>query len=393
MSPLHRSLIMHLPSTLTALAISFAAFHGAVAIPAPGGDGGGEAAPPMPSTVPVVPRQSNPAPLTAADRAALASRFAPIVYIHRYDANRPADPAAVWSQSSINTAGNFVDIPAGLAVGDSPNGNRQYTTPASFQVVQDGPHNLTYLQFWTYFNVNGCQGFRIGTWTGFFKKAEQEFNWCNLAKHNGDWEHLTIQLNGLVSSGDDLSKYTIRNICYSQHSECVWTNSPPLSGTHPISYAAMSSHANYPVQQNVWNHDSTFDNYVSKALPVITAGTVRYINLVDILEETNLHTYDSSVVVPGSGPVKWDLSTTANHDLSDPAARPAWATFSGFWGGKLDQGDLSKPPSGVQDQSYLYDLIKAAKAAGAINGYTSVTDGTAGPLSHGSWTDFDAPPA
>ncbi|KAJ3194517.1 hypothetical protein HK101_002532 [Irineochytrium annulatum] len=332
-------------------------------------------------------------PLTAADRAALATRFAPVVYVHRYDANRPADPAVVWSKSTINAAGYYVDVPANLAVGDSPDANRQYTTPASFQVVQNGPHNLTYVQFWTYFNINGCQGFRIGTWTGFFRKAEQEFNWCNLASHGGDWEHLTIQLDGLVSSGDDLSKYSIRNICYSQHSSCAWTNSPPLSGTHPISYAAMSSHANYPAQRNVWLQDSAFDNYVSKALPIITAGTVRYINLLDILEESNLHTYDSSVIVPGSGPVKWDLSTTANHDLTDSTAWPAWAAFKGVWGANVDQGDIAAPPSGVQDASYLETLLKGAKAAGAINGFTGVTDGTQGPVTHQSWTDLDAPPA
>eukprot|EP00455_Lapot_gusevi_P044431 TRINITY_DN554_c0_g1_i5.p1 TRINITY_DN554_c0_g1~~TRINITY_DN554_c0_g1_i5.p1 ORF type:complete len:206 (+),score=92.25 TRINITY_DN554_c0_g1_i5:196-813(+) len=77
---------------------------------------------------------------------------------------------------------------------------------------------------------------------GFFDMCSKSdvFKWCDLARHEGDWEYV------MVRTSNDYS--TIKVIHMSAHGAgtVVYPGQFSLSGTHPIAYSAAGSHALYP---------------------------------------------------------------------------------------------------------------------------------------------------
>jgi len=333
--------------------------------------------------------------LTTQDRQAILAQYAPLVYFHPKERWMPADPASHFSKSQI--VHGALDVPDNLKAGNIVDSSGNVHAPVSAQIVQNGPFGKTHLQYWFYHGFNGNQGFQIGTFSGFFKKTKANFEWAPIANHNSDWEHITVQLDGVYQGGNVSNAPQISQIAYAQHSDAAWVSrsSISFSGTHPIVYSGLNSHASYPDYGTHFNTNPTFDNFVSAIAPFITLASVRWIHIADIHEsEDPVYTYQNPPVTVSTPEVSWSTWQSTIYDISnDNTPLPAWATFDGYWGQPLDQTQFQKPPDGVPSQTVLYDGLKAAYDIGSLKSFVNQnTTGEPGPRQHGSWTDLDSPP-
>ncbi|MCR9191351.1 MAG: Vps62-related protein [Gammaproteobacteria bacterium] len=89
------------------------------------------------------------------------------------------------------------------------------------------------LQYWSFYGLSGSQLFRVGG-----KIIENtNFVWNNFARHEGDWEHVTVRVN------DSFDK--ILGVYFSGHGGGHWVapSNMHYHEEHPVVYSACHSHA------------------------------------------------------------------------------------------------------------------------------------------------------
>lgn len=133
-------------------------------------------------------------------------------------------------------------------------------SPANCYVnVVERPSGIVALQF-IFFYAN--QGALAG-----IKYTDTFFKTLDIGVHEGDWEHITIYLKKSTTD------YTILEVFYSRHQQVKGEllykkdielvderGNPSPTGTHPVVYAALNSHASYPHNITISKHfDRTSD--------------------------------------------------------------------------------------------------------------------------------------
>ncbi|KAJ3056941.1 hypothetical protein HK097_002319 [Rhizophlyctis rosea] len=368
--------------------------------------------------------------LSKSQRQVILSHYAPHILLHPRDQWRPADPQAVYEASprlkkhdleglrmqgmadpederedKHGLIGGTLNVPIELQHGNEVRDDAEVRAKLTAQVVQYGFGNRTYLQYWTYFPVNGCQGFRTGLYDGlrtFVRERQENFEWCNMAYHNGDWEHITIQLSS-IWDGSPTSIPPISKIFLSAHADGQWLPPSSLSftgKTHPIIYAALNSHANYAQTGTHKNEDKAF-NFVSRITPALTLGAVQRIMLADVCDlESDLYTYD----VPDGNWGRfvswrtWEEQKAGEGgdggiwDLTKREEWPGFAFFRGRWGMPVDQTRFLAPPEGVSARSQLYGALRTAQRLGVLKKFVHPYErAPKGPRQHKNWYNLDRP--
>lgn len=368
--------------------------------------------------------------LTARQR--LLTKFAPRLLLHPRDKWRPADPRDIYNVSDMletDDEDKYISVPFEFLHGNPVDMSKaKVYAPTVGQVIKEGLSKVSYLQYWFYYPVNGCQGFKIGLWTGlnsFIDERTQNFEWCGMAFHYGDWEHITIKLNRLwdgsiedIEGVGDNKPLEVKWVAFSQHAGSQWVKANKvkfLEDTHPVVYAGMNSHANYPFSGTHKNPDDTFD-FVSRISPVLSFGSVQTIQIVDVADLMNdLFLYDE----PQDGNVQrfisWDTWNEPVLDITDDsiplshahnlikdenghyppqyAGVEDWALFDGSWGDSYDQTLIIPPPVGVQAGKQLHMATTAAEKLGILNKFVRKNEmGPKGPRSHRVYYTLDYPP-
>ncbi|KND02998.1 uncharacterized protein SPPG_02071 [Spizellomyces punctatus DAOM BR117] len=335
--------------------------------------------------------------LSAADRAAILEKYAPIVYLHPRDRWRPADPAKIFEASKLAEDNRTLVIPEHMLHGDEVEEGGTMRAKVVGQVVQDGPGKKTYLQYWFFYPVNGCQGFRIGIWSGlksFVSERAENFEWCGMAFHNGDWEHITVQLSSVWAGGSVDTAPPVEAIAFSQHSGSQWlpASAVKFTATHPHVYSALHSHANYAVEGTHKNIDDTFA-FVSRISPLLTLGSVQWIQIADVADlQSDLFTYDEPLGRRFQRFIVWKTWEDGVWDFTDRGDHGDWARFSGYWGLPVDQTEIILPPLGVTAGTQLLSATVGAKHMGLLRKFVhKFEQAPKGPRQHRTWYTLDSP--
>ncbi|KAI8827231.1 uncharacterized protein EV422DRAFT_502916 [Fimicolochytrium jonesii] len=336
--------------------------------------------------------------LPVSNRKLILNKYAPLVFLHPRDRWRPADPAYVFSKSKLDEYNRTVLIPEELWHGNEVAESATVQANIVGQVVQMGPHGKTYLQYWFFYPVNGCQGFRISLWSGlrsFVKERAENFEWCKMAYHNGDWEHITVQLNDTWDGNSEQSIPPIRAVAFSQHAGSEWVYLPDLAftGTHPHVYSALNSHANYPTEGTHKNRDDTF-GFVSRISPLLTLGAVQWIQIADVADlSSDLFLFEEPIGKRFQRFISWMTWTGEVYDWTDKSDWSEWARYSGFWGAEVDQTTILQPPPGVTAARQLHWSTTIAQKLGILNKFVRKHErGPKGPRQHRTWYTLDQPP-
>jgi len=294
----------------------------------------------------------------------LAQRFAPIVLLHPEERYLPMSVGEYFRH--LHDAKGEEFFTSGRA-----DFERGLVQAAVAQVSQD----LQRLQYWFFYPKNGCQGMQIDyqPWGWWHKREVQHktIEVCNLGRHEGDWERVTIELS------PDLA--AIRRVFYSQHEGGVWLDAAQaqLEQGRVVVYAALNSHANYPSAEG-FHSSATVAKKVLKALTWIDA-----IRIGDIV---SVPTSAASTV--SSAPIRWDTAqnlTVWNEDLVAP-----YRAYLGAWGETV-------PAQNVQPiknlPSYLSRLVRTVVpiAFAVVPRLHGKGNGRAPPSPWGrvSWQQFD----
>ncbi|KAI9106089.1 hypothetical protein DFS34DRAFT_602195 [Phlyctochytrium arcticum] len=340
---------------------------------------------------------SQPQSLSADERAALLAFYAPLVQLHPRDRWKPADPQETFKASKLDKDNRTLIVPPELWHGNGVQEGGIVKAKIVGHVVQHGPGNKTYLQYWFFYPVNGCQGFRSGIWSGlksFVREGIENFEWCGIAYHNGDWEHITVQLDGVWLGGTSETIPPLERIAMSQHSAAEWLPASTFRfvDQHPIIYAALHSHANYANEGTHKNIDDTFA-FVSRISPVLTLGSVQYIMIADVVDlQTDLFTYDQPDGRRYTRFLAWN-TWDGIYDWSDRLDWGEFARFSGYWGTPVDQTTILKPPQGVTARNQLLAVFQAASKFGILDKFVRKAErAPKGPRQHRSWYTLDFPP-
>jgi RsiW-degrading membrane proteinase PrsW (M82 family) len=178
------------------------------------------------------------------------------------------------------------------------------------RVIRDNDNNAIVIQYWLFYYYN---------------------DWFN--KHEGDWELVQVILDG---------DGTPQEVLLSQHhggTRRSWEHSQREGDTHPVSYVALGSHANY-----FWG-DEIYPNGQN-------IGDSR----IEIMDRTGSvdRVIPEVILIPDSVDSQADPGTLQGIE---------WLIFQGNWGETAPQGDFSGPhgPStkGEQwDQPYSWGLAQ-----------------------------------
>ncbi|KAJ3156261.1 hypothetical protein HDU86_004025 [Geranomyces michiganensis] len=336
--------------------------------------------------------------LSADARRSLLEKHAPALRLHPRDKWRPADPAAVYELSTIKGDNRTLVMPEESWRGNNVSDAGTISAKIVGQVVQVGPDAKTYLQYWFFYPVNGCQGFRISIWSGlrsFIQERAENFEWCPMAYHNGDWEHITVQLDGTWSGESIDDTPPVRAIAFSQHAGAEWLPASALTftETHPHVYAALHSHANYATEGTHKNIDDTF-GFVSRISPLLTLGAVSWIQIADVADlGSNLFLSEEPWGQRFQRFVIWNTWDDGIYDWTDKSDWRDYARFSGYWGDEIDQTVIAHPPLGVTAGTQLLATTRGAQWLGVLNKFVKKHEkGPKGPRQHRTWYTLDNPP-
>ena len=313
----------------------------------------------------------------------LITKFAPKIYLHPCDKHRPDSVEHYFNTVHLKQAGATLESQVTVEIlqshtgndaylefanGQSPTGTNNFRTGAG---IQRGipPHTGTaaapvYVKSFcydTHFDIKymffyACQGFQTFQLQGWNLDSTCNFEWSPLARHQADWEHITVRL--------DPAGNTLLGAYYSQHSGSQWVEAPRLEdGTHPVVFSALNSHACYP-------HAGTFRLGTVLDLPRPGEARVCRLSAVDTTVVDDLVTYDLSdrrfdqvARVPYTQPgqlINLDVDDSENH-TPGPAG---WLRFGGCWGPPaLDNTQIEHPPAlpnGAED--FLFNWAIQEKA-------------------------------
>lgn len=331
----------------------------------------------------------------------VALRFAPKIFVHPYERNLPdsvenyfrsvylmnsqgiplATTVTADTLQQYNDPGNYLRF----ASDDFPTAANDFSTGAPIQPTENpdvgritAPVYAKTFQYPTHIDIkyiffypfNGFQVFRIGVLSGFSTK-KRNFEWARFARHEGDWEHITVRL--------DPSGQVLQGVFYAQHSGSAWVSNPPLiDGTHPVVMSALNSHASYATSdsfalETILNPPGLAPiGWLKVADTTTTDGTVTYAQPD--------HAYTAVEWAPYSAPGQLVL-------LDDNAEAAKWLGFTGRWGPPaLDNTHIDRPPALPKDaQDELFNLAKIGKVF--LPARLTRGDGPASPQQQNWWNE------
>ena len=331
--------------------------------------------------------------------------FAPKIYLHPYDNQHPVSIEnylqTVWLLDKdkevlskdvtpdvliqYNTSENYTrgaddrfptakdDFQTGDKIEATSNsGVGQCKSPVYVKTFSWDTHvDIKYAMFYA---MNTFQVFRAGIGYGVTTK-KRTFPWARFARHEGDWEHVTVRL--------DSSCKNILGAFYSQHGKSDWVSEPPLEdGTHPVCFSALNTHANYPNAAN-----KTLDHILHPP----GLSPVRWLKAIDTTMRNaekprgGLRVYKDPE--PFFREVRWlpyeNDSQIVVVDDNPEACK--WLDVKGRWGPpKLSNKHIDRPPK-LPDkaQNFLFDYAKVAKAF--LKNKYLVGNGPRGPKQQDWW--------
>lgn len=329
----------------------------------------------------------------------IIQRFAPKIYLHPYDKNHPDSvenyfktvylmsgenvPLATTVTADIlqdyNEASNYLRF----ADDRFPTAADDFATGAAIQATQQ-PHigettapvyvkTFTYtthidLKYIFFYPLNGFQVFRVGI-LHIFATKKRNFEWARFARHEGDWEHVTVRL--------DASGQKLLGVFYGQHGDSVWVEDPPLvDDTHPVVMSALNSHASYPTSETF-----TLDTILNPP----GLSPIGWLKAADTTSIDALVTYDPPQ--PLYSVVQWVPYANANQLIildNNPDAEK-WLSFKGRWGPpNLDNTHIDCPPPLPEDtQDDLFNWAKIGQIF--IPSKYLYGDGPVSPQQQGWW--------
>ncbi|MDX1933446.1 MAG: Vps62-related protein [Capsulimonadales bacterium] len=335
---------------------------------------------------------------------AIVYRYAPSVRLHSYDNHRPAaieaflnscvlkaangaqlkDAPTVLDLGLYNASGNYLSpkwpIPAApndYVTGDAPvsvSGSTAYWNSPFYVRCYDFPAHVDF-KYAFFYPFNGFQTFRADILTGFFRRTDRNFIWGNFARHVGDWEHVTVRLNKSMTQ--------VLGVWYSQHGDSQYVTNPSFSGTHPIVYSALDSHANYAGRG--WFR-------LAEVLPPPGILPVTRLQAVDTTETGTHSVYRTPN--PLYSTLLWEPYNYGNIILVDSNPSVSLAmNFLGKWGPLMDNTNIQRPPTLPSNaQNTLYNGAVIANVFGLLPAEYLENNGPDSPGNQGNgWWLSDEP--
>ena len=325
-------------------------------------------------------------PIDIKTLTSLANNYAPQIHLNKHELYYPApidwylpkvdllaqDGSLITSvvdENALSTANSSDHLKMKVRSIDSEQGD---LTNAPYYVritdVANSPGMID-IQYWFFYAFNGCSAVGADILDIITKVIEVP----PLGEHQGDWEHVTVRINGNSSDNELVGVYT------AQHGWGKWHKKNEYNKVHdtvrPSLYSALHTHA-------------TYDSPGIKKIKAI-GPTGFDIGLLDQVDK--------------KGQI-WDpLSTGAGIDLVsvnvtgvDFSDAP-WTNFQGHWGPPTDEKEtvttatkdlvdaLNKIKSGLGD-NYRQDIAAAMTTAFGV----FLPGGPSSPSAKKSWQEGES---
>ena len=340
---------------------------------------------------------------TQAETQQIAEKFAPLLILHPKDMNRPMAVTEYLQTVALkdnNNSAFSIDMPTldNLVQYNAPNYYlKQLTEPASgndsksptgsqivngyspaplYVKIQPLPNSeagypaLIRIVYAVFYPLNGAQMSRATFSVLGAGARHRSFPLPPFARHEGDWEHITIVATDLNPSGSfDIGKVEGRSVWASQHSGFADIDFEAVQKTddgRPILYSALNSHAHYFQAAT-----TTLDNLISYVpLSGVGDAAVTYMKAVDVTDENGLIVYTGKDEPASLDPLNADSGSSLIYADYDADAKQ-WTQFAGKWGKwSLDndyQADLPDLP--YNGEGSIEEFIGGLLMAGAIFGF------------------------
>jgi Vacuolar protein sorting-associated protein 62 len=200
-------------------------------------------------------------PLSRADIDTAIQKFGPVIKIHPNERYKPCSIewfltycTLIDAKTGVKTPRPTVSqLPQGFSdakrysfqVDDAAKPGDLSTAKAYVHVFWEQGMTVTDLQFWLFSGFNGPATAHVVGLSFDAPVHSGDPDLSPLGDHWADWEYVTLRI-------DNKSKELIA-ICLSQHGTGHWTPQSDINktfqmsdGTHPIVYASLNGHANYP---------------------------------------------------------------------------------------------------------------------------------------------------
>jgi hypothetical protein len=335
------------------------------------------------------------------DYMEVIEKYAPKILLHKNDIHRPMDVETFISNSKlyddnenvILTSVTLDDLtnptynqsnyslgnydyqgdyygPANVLsdrTGDPLDMNNEVTSKCYAKVIEhDGFIDISYALFYQW---NGFQVFRASI-LDLFSTPTRNFEWRDFARHEGDWEHVTVRLSpdmetviGVIGAGHGDSKY------YS-----VQAGEVTFDGTHPRMFAALNSHATYPTAGVRSNVDIT-------TFPVLS---VLWLKDADITGDVDVNTYESDPVFDSIVWKTWNNILWVDNP-ADSLDAHKWLNFLGDFGVKMPESQVESTPSLPGNaESDLYVSATVGGFVGLLDDYIH-KGGASSPGQQNEW--------
>lgn len=329
----------------------------------------------------------------------LIKRFCPKVFLHPYDNNHPTsvntyltgeyllDQAGSVLVTDVtlndlvayNEATNYLRFKGDkypTAQDDFPTGDPIVATDRKDYGACRSPvyvksfvnEQFTDLVYAFFYAFNGFQVFRIGI--GTLPTKPYNFCWARFARHEADWEHITVRLN---------PKNELVGAFYGQHGGSQWVEKPPLvDGTHPVVYSAWNSHASYPTSGTT---------ELAMILGPPGLQPVGWLKAADVTTSSDVRCYQKPD--PFFSHVEWTpwQNDEQIYVVDDHTDSYKWLQFLGHFGSPdLDNSHVDRPPSLPSNaQDRVFDYSKVGKFFHALPAGYLVGDGPRSPEQQQWW--------
>jgi hypothetical protein len=342
------------------------------------------------------------------DYMEIIEKFAPKIILHKNDIHRPMDVETFIANSKLYddneniilssvtlddltnplynqsnySLGNY-DFqgsyygPANVVsdrTGDPLDLNNEVTSKCYAKVIEhDGYVDIVYGFFYQW---NGFQIFRASI-LDLFSTVTRNFEWRDFARHEGDWEHVTVRLSpdletviGVFGAAHGDSKF------YSIESGDIH-----FEGTHPRMFAALNSHATYPTEGVRSNVDIT-------TVPVFS---ILWLKDADVTGNVDVNTYETDPVFDSIVWNTWNNVLWVDNPVDSIDAHK-WLNFTGDFGVKMPESQIESTPSlPANAESDLYVSATVGAFVGLLDDYIHKS-GPSSPLQQTNWWNIEEAP-
>lgn len=315
-------------------------------------------------------------PVATITPADIAKRFAPILWIAPQEPYYPMDPEEFYRKPANERSEEFFR-----------SARRTYKAGKQARVVVNISEDKRLLQYWIFHAKNGCQGLRLsiavpsGINNPFGSKdilktenKETAIELCNLAIHEGDWENITLKLNG--------DSTQIEMAYLSAHGQGNWL--PPsalrMKGRRPLIYSALNSHALYPSDID-FAADATIAKDQLGKVP-----SLQWFQVGDAIKSSISMQSDTS---GGEGAVEFDSAKALW--MWDEFKNTDIGKYKDLWGNTVDGKKVLPPPKITNVvTSTIFEKISeiAFEKVPLLNGKSN-GNAPPSPWARDDWKNFD----